>query len=129
MAKKINYKAPFDRQGSLMHYPQDQYVLSSDAVWVEGKGYNPPAKVVPPDWREVVPFYATMKLDNSVTSGRSAKYVHWTDFKGKRYPMFVTDIVGLITSGVRIEDNEVSGFWVVCKRGANYGIRFVGEEA
>lgn len=126
--KKVSYRAPFDVKGNLMHYPQVQMVKPEGSVWVEHFGYVPPLERVEPDWREVVPFYATMKLDGGVTSGRSAKYVRWTDFNGRSYPMFVTDIVGLITSGIRIEDNEVSGFWIVCKRGANYGIRFHGEE-
>lgn len=126
--KKVSYQAPFDIHGNLMHYPQTQYVTAPEAKWIEGKGYDIPTQHIQPDWREVVPFYATMTLDTGVTSGRSAKYINWTDEKGRRYPMFVADVVGLITSGIRIEDGKVSGLWVVCKRGENYGIKFYGKE-
>ena len=135
MSKKVNYKAPFDINGNLMHYPQTQYVKPGNATYVSGIGYvsNETGKTVgydfvDPDWRQVEPFYATMKIEDGVTSGRSAKYVHWKDFNGYTYPMFVSELVGLIVSGTRIEDNEVSGYWIVCKRGANYGIKFYGKE-
>lgn len=128
MARKVNYQAPFDRNGNLMHYPEIQLVLPEDAVYTPGKGYDKPHNRVQPDWREVVPFEATLTLTPEVTSGRSAKYLHWVDDEGHRFPMFVTDLVGVVLSNARIERGRMSGSWVVCKRGANYGIKYYEEE-
>lgn len=127
MKRKVNYQAPFDIQGNLMHYPQIQLVKPKDAVWTD-KGWSLPYDRVQPDWCEVVPFEATLTLTPEVTSGRSAKYLHWVDDEGHRFPMFVTDLVGVVLSNARIEKGRVSGSWVVCKRGANYGIRYYEEE-
>lgn len=126
MARKVNYQAPFDRDGNLQHYPQTQADWSG-VTYVDGKRVG---EIIfhEPDWREVVPFRATMTLESGVTSGRSAKYVHWRDQDGHQYPMFVSELVDLVTAGAAKEGGVAEGMWIVCKRGANYGIRYVREE-
>lgn len=128
MARKVSYRAPFDRNGNLQHYPSEQFVLPEGATWTE-KGYQPPGRYVDPEWRDIEPFHATMTLEPGVTSGRSAKYVHWRDQDGHQYPMFVSELVDLVVSGAAKEGGVAEGDWIVCKRGANYGIRYVRREA
>lgn len=114
--------APFDRSGNLMHYPQDQCDYSG-VTYTNGVRSGSPTWF-PPDWRPNEPFEAVMTIELGVTSGRSAKYVHWRDQDGHQFPMFVTDLVDVVANG-SISQGAVRGLWMVAKRGANYGLRLV----
>lgn len=75
------------------------------------------------EWRDNEPFQARMVI-SSMYSGRSAKGIIWTDTKtGYDYPMFVSDLIELLKTADVI-GGEVYGYWVIAKRGQNYGIRF-----
>jgi ABC-type phosphate transport system auxiliary subunit len=78
------------------------------------------------DWRENVPFKKLLTLD-SLYSGRSAKGVIWRDMDGNTYPMFVTDLIELINLH-ELAYGKVLAYWVVQKRGENYGLRFHHSE-
>jgi hypothetical protein len=61
------------------------------------------------------------------TRGRSSTVFWWKDDEGHKYPMFVMEVERLL-----LEDKlrkTISGKWSAEKRGANYGIRLVGEVA
>jgi hypothetical protein len=95
---------PFDKSGNMMDY--------CDGHWSK-----------PDDMRTVVPFKASMELD-TWTKGRSAVRVWVRDVKTRvKYPMFMTDFWDVI------KDYDIHGGvigtvkWVVCKKGANYGIK------
>jgi hypothetical protein len=99
-----DYKLPFSQnylnQVQLDHYP------SYDA-----------------EWHDNDVFHATMSIEEGVTSGRSAKYLHLKDvITGVRYPIFVADFLDLALNSL-IDHGVVSGRWVGQKRGKNYGIR------
>lgn len=117
MARKVNYRAPFDRNGNLQHFPSWRWDP-------ERRGYT----IDDNDWRDVEPFHAVMRLEPGVTSGRSAKYLHWRDQDDHQYPMFVAELVELVVTGVVKEGGIAEGDWIVCKRGQNYGIRYVRDE-
>lgn len=73
------------------------------------------------EWRDNTPFLATAKIDDSVTSGRSAKYLTLI-IDGTEYPMFVKDFVQAVIAFGAKTGGEIEGNWCFCKRGENYGI-------
>ena len=75
------------------------------------------------EWRDNEPFRAKMKVV-SVNRGRSAAYFELRSDEGVIYPMFMTDMFDMVTLTV-VKKGVVSGSWVGCKRGENYGIRFL----
>lgn len=77
------------------------------------------------DWVQPFEFTATLRLEEGVTSGRSAKYVHWREeITNKVYPMFISEFVSLVRNGT-IAQGRASGRWGFRKRGQNFGIEFV----
>jgi hypothetical protein len=57
-------------------------------------------------------------------TGRSSKVIILVDDMGKRYPMFVADLVKGIQEGtLEIAAGQITATWTASKRGANYGIR------
>lgn len=156
MAKKTGVLvAPYSPIGSLMHYPEKPFShyadpetgerLEKNDIWrqlspvVNGPGFSTAHEQIrryvvvrqEPDWRPNLPFHATLQLQETVTSGRSAKYLwlapvaHGDDHR--RFPMFVTDLVAIATTiGVQ-PAGIISGRWMVAKRGQNYGLRLARE--
>lgn len=100
-------QVPVDDDGNMLHYPH----YRNDK------------------WEHLYPFYAEMKIDG-MTSGRSAKYLNLRDqATGRTYPMFVSDIVAGINSGLlTIKDTVLYAWWGAAKKGANYGIKPVEGE-
>lgn len=94
--------APYDADGWLLHYPSNVA-----------------------EWRPMETFTATLRLLGN-SRGRSAVTFEWVDQDGRHWPMFVTDLTALVTSGNRIERARTQSLdWEVCKRGQNYGIRLI----
>lgn len=112
MSKVGNYKVPISGHGSLEHYAYPSLNASHNAG----------------NWRDNDPFEATIRLD-SMRSGRSAKYVIWTNVDtGATYPMFVVDLIELTTrAGIVNGVATVKGPWMVRKRGQNYGLILAPE--
>lgn len=73
------------------------------------------------EWRDNVPFEATLKLV-SLERGRSAARFWWLDEENKtRYPMFGQSLVDTLTAGT-LDKGVMTGTWIIVKKGANYGI-------
>ncbi|MFI6813236.1 hypothetical protein ACIBG7_12530 [Nonomuraea sp. NPDC050328] len=108
-------EAPYDQRGNLMHYPQDNHRRIPETGTYE---------VVPPDWRPITTFPATLTVTGR-RRGRSAAYFMWSDQDGHEWPMFLADLDHLISSAT-IANGVVTGTWTVGKRGQNFGIRYVG---
>lgn len=126
-AKSKVTEAPYTENGDLMHFPENSYDYS-DAVRLEtGYGWEVPPRTVTPDWRPNVPFAKTLRLVET-RRGRSAAYFIWHDEDGREFPMFISDMLGLVQSGVAIAGGTVTTRWMVTKRGANYGIRHAAAE-
>lgn len=108
-AKSKVTEAPYTDSGSLMHYVETRYGQQ-------------------PNWLPNDPFTATLWLVET-RRGRSAAYFIWRAGDGREYPMFISDMLQLVKSGVTIRPGgAVSTRWVVTKRGSNYGIRHAGTE-
>lgn len=108
-AKSKVAEAPYAADGSLLHYAETRYGPQ-------------------PEWRPNDPFTATLWLAET-RRGRSAAYFIWRSGDGREYPMFISDMLLLVQSGVTIKPGgSVSTRWMVTKRGANYGIRHAPAE-
>lgn len=108
-------RAPYTADGHLMHFPEDRYGPGScvDGSWVRGEQ-------IAPIWQPIEPFHATLTV-TGMSRGRSAAYFQWTG-GGRTFPMFMVDMLSLILA-TEIDHGTVSGRWIVCKRGQNYGIK------
>lgn len=109
--RKTDFKVPY-KDGQLQQYA--------------ASGYGDPEYGWPgEEWRDNEPFHATL-LILEMYSGRSAKGVWWIDGDGNRYPMFVSDLVDTLKIA-NVRNGEITGKWLVSKRGQNYGVRFFEE--
>lgn len=127
-AKKKLIEVPYSKNGSLMHFPESTWDYSEAVRADEGYGWKVPPREVGPEWRRNDPFSATLWLAET-RRGRSAAYFIWRSGDGREYPMFISDMLQLVQSGVTIKPGgAVSTRWMVTKRGANYGIRHAGNE-
>lgn len=113
MAKPKAYKAPYDRNGNLMHYPETQW-------WYDEETQQ--RHDAPPEWRVPEPMKAVLVYEG-YARGRSAAYFMWRhSTTGTRYPMFMTDLDAMLRART-IPIQGVHATWIECKRGSNYGIR------
>lgn len=113
MAKSTVTEVPYDKYGSLLHYPKGSF-----------------------RWRPNDVFHATLRIYETL-SGRSAKYFIWTppdpqldDLSNPfpTFPMFAAEMVDLLQRSPVIRNGIVSARWIVRKRGANYGIALAPNE-
>ena len=116
MPKKLNYKAPFLEDGSVPSYPSNWDIL---------RGKYQEVKI---DWKDVEPFYADLRFTGmDKGSHGSTRYTLKNLNSDANYCMFTVDVLDiLMTHG--IQGGILHGYWVVQKRGQNYGIRYIGEE-
>lgn len=94
---------PFDEYGNMLDYPAYDSVM-----------------------RPVQPFDARMTLVGA-ERGRSAARFLWQDEQGRRWPMFLTDMLDLIQRGEILEGSTRVERWTVRKRGMNYGLALMSE--
>lgn len=71
-------------------------------------------------WRENVPFKDTLQIVE-IERGRSAARFVWEAADGRRFPMFMTDMLATARHGIG-PTGLVSSEWVAVKKGQNYGI-------
>lgn len=80
---------------------------------------------IPTEWRDNEPFRATLVL-TGIERGRSAARFTWAGtggHTGNTFPMFMTDVADLMMHPDGVANAVASGWWIVVKRGQNYGIR------
>ena len=106
--KKGNYQIPFDQKGNMQGYPMD--------TW---KGSWPNNVRVGPEWRDNVPFEATLEYVGFYR-GRSAAGMCFKDEQGHEFPMFMKDFEAVVPFMIA---GSVRGTWRGTKRGANYGVQ------
>jgi hypothetical protein len=80
----------------------------------------------PDEWRPNRPFRAALTL-TGIERGRSAARFTWIDASRSgetvtSYPMFMVDACALLMSGEALVGGTRDGWWIVMKRGANYGV-------
>lgn len=102
--------APY-RNGDLLPYAPTGWQLSAGAAWLDN-----------------VPFHATLEL-GGIERGRSAAHFLWNDAdSGANYQMFMTDVADLMQSAQGVQGGKVRGWWIVVKRGNNYGVARINPE-
>jgi hypothetical protein len=99
-------KAPFDQWGGLMEYV---------------------GTVEPHEWRENKPFSALLAIEG-IERGMSAARFIWHADGGRTFPMFMTDMVDLLKNAPNLCKGTVHTWWMVQKRGQNYGVRLARPE-
>jgi hypothetical protein len=110
LTKPGEYKVPYDARGNLLHYACIDKYFNEDNSTTQ--------------LRDNAVFLASMEIQEGITRGRSAKYVHLKDVEsGALYPMFVVDLVDAISRGSVRQGIFPATYWRVQKRGQNYGIR------
>ena len=78
----------------------------------------------PFEWKDMFEFEAKLELEG-VTRGQSAARFIWSDAEGRKYEMFVSDMVGLVKAGAVIEEGRCQAKWTFTKKGQNFGIKVV----
>lgn len=78
------------------------------------------------EWRENIPFQAKMKIIR-YERGRSAARFILEDTEGHTYPMFLSNMVEILTSVGVEPGGYISGMWQGVKKGANYGLQLIPE--
>lgn len=77
---------------------------------------------VPQEWRRNEPFEDALVLHEMYRGMSSARFI-WVDAAGHEYPMFMSDVLDLMVDARGVAGAVASGWWIVVKRGQNYGIR------
>ena len=91
-------------------------VTGHQVTWV-----NPYLKDGSIEWRENIPFKATLTF-TGFCRGRSSVTAKFIDKStGKDYSLFFRDFEELFLDG-KFTGTEVTGDWAYCKRGANYSL-------
>lgn len=106
MSKKT-WRYPTAPDGSIPHWAVDRGVDTPQVTWHDD-----------PDSWELHGVHLTL---DGMRSGRSAKYVIWRDVNGRQFPMFITDLLDLITRG-EVHKGTTTETMRVVKRGQNFGI-------
>lgn len=107
MARKGDYRIPFDAKGNQLHYPETY-------SWTNGKRDEV-------EWRDNAPFEATLSYDG-YSRGRSAAYFDFKDQNGKTVVVFMKDFEAMVP---HMSKGAVAGTFVFTKRGMNYGCQLV----
>jgi hypothetical protein len=94
-------KIPFDKRGNMMEYAG----YYGDTVWINNEPFDCKLNVI------------------GFERGRSAaRVIMQCDTTGARYPMFLSSFVEM-TQQSTVSNGSITGRWVGCKKGQNYGIK------
>lgn len=105
--------APYSRRtGDLLSY-----------AW--GNPGDDGASLSPTEWRQNEEFTATLRFD-CFERGRSAAHAIFRDDDGHRFPMFLRELAELMTKE-EFRAGKIHGRFIVVKRGANYGTKYLGQ--
>ena len=107
--QKTPILVPFDKRGNLMSYVLEYQNERGDVEWRENFVLETTLT-----WKD---FYR----------GRSSPGIKFTDSDGREYPMFLKDLGELLLNSTMVK-GKVTGKFTFCKRGENYGIKYVAEE-
>jgi hypothetical protein len=100
-----DYEIPFNKEtGELLNYPDR---------------YGP--KMV---WHQNFTFEETLTIE-AISRGRSAAHFLFVGEDGKRYVMFMKDVMEMLKGAANITHGAIKATWTFQKRGDNYGVRFL----
>ncbi|WP_416565071.1 hypothetical protein [Nocardia testacea] len=79
------------------------------------------------EMRTNAPFTGALRIV-SVERGRSAaRFILEDKATGHQYPMFLTDMLAVMQHAT-VDKGVISGRWIGCKRGQNYGLRLESQD-
>lgn len=135
---------PIDFQGNVPHWCENKSWCEQNLKWLteqKERGYeNNPNQTkehwekwiewringVSFIWREPWEFVDTFKIVGYSRGRSAANFDLVSETTGMECSMFMTDATHLITTTV-IDKGVVTGKWIFCKRGSNYGIKYLGS--
>ncbi|MET8430082.1 hypothetical protein [Nocardia sp. NPDC004860] len=79
------------------------------------------------EWRPNEPFTASLRIVGTERGRSAARYIAEDIETGCQYPMFMTEMLAIVQNHT-IDHGVITGTWIGCKRGANYGIRLESQE-
>jgi hypothetical protein len=79
------------------------------------------------EWRPNTAFEAALRVVGTERGQSAARFIVEDTATGVQYPLFMTELLAIVQHAT-IEHGVVSGQWIGCKRGANYGIRLHTQE-
>ncbi|WP_051165357.1 hypothetical protein [Nocardia testacea] len=79
------------------------------------------------EMRTNAPFTATLRIVDYIRGRSAARFVLEDKATGLTFPMFLTDMLNVLQHA-SIEKGVVSGRWIGCKRGQNYGLRLESQD-
>lgn len=111
MTRNTLTEVPYDpRTGNMETYPR------SATSWQPGS-----------EWRPNAPFEAALRVVGTERGQSAARFILEDTTTGVRYPLFMTELLAIIQNAT-IDHGVITGRWIGCKRGANYGIRLKTQE-
>ena len=117
MAKRVEWKAPLKKDGSLMVYP-DIYYRDAD-----GNSKKVESETVPRD----TTWDLSLVFDGFDKGYRSAYRFIATDEEGRKWPMSVKQFRNMMEQIV-IDHAKVTGRFGVVKQGQNFSLTYVGPQ-
>lgn len=132
MPRKV-LKVPFDHEGNMMTFTYAKYPDLPASHWEDcnpqdvgaREKYNKTGwyrRVDSGEWRDNYVFHATLTVTGT-TRGRSAARINLQDEEGRKYEMFLTDVVDLLINAPTVAYGMIEADWTFSKRGSNYGIK------
>lgn len=117
MAKKVEWRAPIHRDGSLMVYPERYRGLDENGNFVRTDPETVPRDT---EWTLSLTFTG---FDKGI---RSAYRFIATDEDGRKWPMSVKQFRDMMMQVV-IDHAKISGRFGVAKQGQNFSLVWLGE--
>ncbi len=101
----VPYKIPFDDQGNM--WMNSQYVYDTSNT------------------KDNYTFSETMTITEYPKTKYGSRQFELTDSKDKTYSMFMHDAFEMIAKNTIVK-GQISGTWTFIRKGANYGLLFIG---
>lgn len=117
-AKAKTIPVPFDGKGNMVSYPVIRREYREDS---QGRLV---CHILDPVLEPLEPFFATMRVVDLERGQSAARFTLQDIATEKRYPLFLIDMLHILTGPVASSQNEfrVYALWTPVKRGQNYGI-------
>jgi hypothetical protein len=106
-------EAPYNRDGDLMH----------SAYWDIDPDTPKEMNTNADQWRPNNPMQMRLRFKRYRRT-KTTIHSEWEDDQGHVFPMFVADVFEMMPKTI-ITGGTVTGWWIVARRGSNYGIRFL----
>lgn len=98
-------KIPFDENGNMQEYAGHH----GGVTWIDN-----------------VPFECKLNVVGFERGRSAARVIMQCDTTGAKYPVFLSSFVEMTQQGT-ISHGSITGRWVGCKKGSNYGLKLAAD--